>query len=237
VDPERYPLLTRPNRRGLTTLVVAAATPRKNIDACIEAWERAFADDPEARLVIKSRFGWCPQVPRDPRISVVDSNETTPGIRHWYARADVVLALGGEGFGLPLIEGMACGLPVVALDAQGQHDTVAAAPDCLCAVPAAAWVPYDDGTYAVGLRAVPDVAAAADALTWVREHPTEARAMGRRASAWVHRHRNIWDMGPRMVDAMRRHLHDGEELVLADPADRYAHEIHRGTDPAFLAAH
>lgn len=240
VDPERYQRLDRPLRvagRGLTTLVVAAVTPRKNVGECVEGWRAAFADDPDARLVIKSRFGWRPELPDDPRITVVDSNEVTPGIRHWYARADAVLALGGEGFGLPLLEAMACGLPVVALDAQGQHDTVAAAPGCLLPVPAAAWVPYDDGTYAVGLRAVPDVPAVADALTWVASHPEEARAMGRRASDWVHRNRDIWDMAPRMVDAMRRHLHDGEELMLADPAGQFPRETRRGTDPAFLAAH
>lgn len=212
VDPQRYrPARGAPHqRRGLTTLVVAAFTARKNIPESIAAWKAAFTGDAGARLLIKSRFQLTKYTPDDPRITFVDEQEPTAGIAHWYARADVVMALGGEGFGLPLVEAMACGLPVVALDAQGQHDVVAAAGDRVLPVPAAAWVPYDDGSYRVGRRAVPDVRAAAAALRWVADHREEAAHVGARASAWALARRNIWDMGPGIITAMRGHLRPGE---------------------------
>lgn len=220
VDPGRYhPAGPVPRRgRGLTTLVVAAFTPRKNIPESIAAWKTAFAGDHDARLLIKSRFQLSAYVPDDPRITFVDEQEATPGIAHWYARADVLMALGGEGFGLPLVEAMACGLPVVALDAQGQHDVVAAAGDRVLPVRAATWVPYDDGSYRVGRRAVPDVRAAAAALRWVADHPREAAHVGARASAWALARRNVWDMGPGIIAAMRAHLRPGE-LDFATTAD------------------
>jgi glycosyltransferase involved in cell wall biosynthesis len=204
VDPERYPLIDRPapdpDDDAITALIVATLSPRKNIPAAIDAWQDAFRGNANARLLIKARFRWGSLDVDDPRIGVVDSEEATPGIAHWYRRADVVLALGGEGFGLPLVEAMACGLPVIALDAQGQSDVVDAARGCLLPVAAAAWVPYDDGVYTAGLRAVPDVAAVADALRWVTDNRLAAWQLGRRASDWVHRNRNIWDMGARIVD-------------------------------------
>ena len=56
---------------------------------------------------------------------MLEDLEPTRGIAHWYARADVLLALGNEGFGLPLVEAMATGLPVIALDSEGQSDVCA----------------------------------------------------------------------------------------------------------------
>src|SRR5439155_8900883 len=110
---------------------------RKHVREGIEGWKLAFDGDPNARLLIKARFNYRNFEPNDPRIEFIDTNETTRGIPHWYARADVLLALGNEGFGLPLVEAMATGLPVIALDAEGQADVCAEAGDCLLRVPPA----------------------------------------------------------------------------------------------------
>jgi len=58
---------------------------------------------------------------------------------------------------------------------------------------------------ASGMRGVPDVAETANTLRWVSAHRDEAREMGRAASDWVLRHRNIWHKGPAVLDAMERH--------------------------------
>lgn len=218
VDPQRYPFSGPRRGRGLTTLIVAAWAARKNLGESVAAWQLAFDGDPDARLMIKTRFGGGnrAQLPDDERISVVDDNEESPGIAHRYRQADVLLALGGEGFGLPLLEGMACGLPVVALDAQGQADTCALAGDAVLRVPAADWVPYDDGQYRSGLRAVPDVPSVAAALRWVADHRDDADAMGQRASEWVRRERDVWSMGPAMLRVLAEHLGGTDGLSLAE---------------------
>ena len=55
VDPQVYRYEERPERAGLTTLIVATVVPRKHTLEGIAAWKRAFAGDPEAQLIIKAR--------------------------------------------------------------------------------------------------------------------------------------------------------------------------------------
>jgi glycosyltransferase involved in cell wall biosynthesis len=207
VDPEVYHFEDRPHRESLTTLVVATVVPRKHTLEAIEAWKLAFAGDPAARLIIKSRFQYRNYFPDDARIELVDRNEGTRGIAHWYRQADVVLALGSEGFGLPLVEGMATGLPVIALNSEGQRDVCEDAKGLLLPVDPARWEPAEDQPYGpAGVRGVPDVGAVASRLRWVAEHRDEAAAMGREASAWVSRQRDLRGAGSAVLEVMERHL-------------------------------
>jgi glycosyltransferase involved in cell wall biosynthesis len=213
IDPEVYHLEERPEREGLTTLIVATVVPRKNTLIGIEAWKRAFRDDPAARLVIKSRFSYGNYEPDDPRIEFVDRDETSRGIAHWYRRADVLLALGNEGFGLPLVEGMATGLPVVALDSEGQRDVCAEAGNRLLSVPPARRVPFDDQVFGrCGHRGVPSTGDIAERLRWVADHREEARAVGRAAAEWVPAHRDVWRKGPAVLDVMERRVRPQRSL-------------------------
>lgn len=224
IDPAVYPYLERPERPGLTTLIVGVLAPRKNFRQAVAAWQAAFVDDPDARLILKARFQVDRFVTDDPRIRVIDSNEATRGILHWYRQADLLLALGNEGFGLPMVEAMATGLPVVVLDAEAQADVVAATRSSparspptdrgargpggslVLPVKVAAWEDVDSPVFGpAGVRALPDVADAARQLRWVADHRDEARAMGRAASAWAHTNRNVWDMGPATLAAIERH--------------------------------
>lgn len=144
VDPAAYPLLDRPAREGITTLVVSAVynrvyqlpgiADRKHLPQAIAAWQQAFAGDPTARLLLKCAHGERDDFPDDPRIELVSAGERTRGIAHWYQEADVLLALGSEGFGLPLIEGMATGLPVIALASEGQGQICREVPDLVLGV-------------------------------------------------------------------------------------------------------
>ena len=206
VDPQVYPYIERPPREGVTALMVSTLIERKHWREAVAAWQLAFEGDSTARLLIKSHWGHHNDVPADPRIHFVDDNEPTRGIADWYARADVLLALGSEGFGLPLVEGMATGLPVVALNAEGQSDVCDGAPDCVLPVRPARYVPYDDKRFGrCGEFAVPDVEQAAAHLRWVAANRDDARVMGKRASQWAHTQRNIWDKGPAVLDVLERH--------------------------------
>ena len=207
IDPEIHHFEERGERDGLTTLMVGPVVERKNVTVGVAAWKRAFAHDPSARLIVKARFGHGRLDAGDARIEVVDSNEATRGIAHWYRRADVLMALGNEGFGLPLIEGMATGLPVIALDSEGQGDTCHAAGDLVLPVKPVEWRPYEAfGFGPCGRRGVPAVEDVAAQLRWVDRHREEARALGQAASEWVPRHRNVWDKGPAVLDVMEQQL-------------------------------
>jgi glycosyltransferase involved in cell wall biosynthesis len=207
VDPAVYHFERRPAHEGLTTLMVATMIDRKNSAVGVAAWKRAFEHDPTARLVIKSRFQYGNFTSDDPRIAFVDANEGTRGIARWYRNADVLLALGSEGFGLPLVEGMATGLPAIALSSEGQGDTCEDADGLVLAVEPRTWNRVDEPAFgACGVHGVPSVEDVADRLRWVDTHRDEARELGRAAAEWVPRHRNVWAKGPAVLDVMERRV-------------------------------
>ncbi|MDN5794378.1 MAG: glycosyltransferase [Intrasporangium sp.] len=212
VDPQVHHGISRPERTGLTTLVVATVIPRKHLAEVIASWHLAFDGDPAARLVVKARFQAGGIEVDDDRITVVDTDEPTRGIAHWYAQSDVLLALGNEGFGLPVVEAMATGLPVVVLDSEGQHDVCRDAAGLVLPVvghPA----PFNDPRYGrCGTACVPDVADAARQLRWVDRHRDEARALGLAASTWALRHRNVWELGSAVLGAMEEHARPSRPL-------------------------
>src|SRR5207253_623975 len=63
-----------------------------------------------------------------------------------------------------------------------------------------------------GVRGAPAVEAVADALRWVDGHRDEACRMGRAASDWALRHRNIWSKAPRVLDVMEEHSRPSRPL-------------------------
>ena len=132
---------------------------------------------------------------------------------HWYRQADVLLALGNEGFGLPLVEGMATGLPVIALSSEGQADICQEARDRLLPVEPSDWQVYDNPVFGCcGLRGIPGVDDVAAKLQWVASHRDEARAIGRAASEWAIRHRNVWAKGPAVREVMERDVRPSRPL-------------------------
>lgn len=196
IDPAVYAPIDRTRRSEFTTLIVAPMSDRKNTQHAVAAWKRAFGTDSRARLLIKNSYPGYDYVPDDPRIAYVSSYELTRGIAEWYARADVLLALGNEGFGLPAVEAMATGLPVIALDSEGQHDLCEDAAGLVLPVRPAGKVAYAWDGAPAGDRCVPNVDDVAAHLRWVADHRGEARELGRRAADWALRNRNVWDKGP-----------------------------------------
>jgi glycosyltransferase involved in cell wall biosynthesis len=222
VDPDVYHYEQRPLREGLTTLMVGTVDERKHINEGIAAWKLAFENDRSARLVIKSRFQKGNYSFDDPRITFYRHDEATRGIAGWYREADVLMALGNEGFGLPLVEGMATGLPVIALDSEGQADICAEAVDCLLPVAPAHWAPYKEPNWGPsGVQAVPGVEDVAERLRWVAAHRAEARDMGRAASEWALKHRNVWRMGPAILEVMEHYARPTRSLRRVESRSQY----------------
>lgn len=111
-----YPQLKQPY-----LLYVGQIQPRKNLIRVTQAFEQLADKDSDMQFVISSGKGWL-QAPILERIKASRHaarihllgrvpNELLPAL-YWHAEVFVLASL-YEGFGIPVIEAMACGTPVV----------------------------------------------------------------------------------------------------------------------------
>jgi glycosyltransferase involved in cell wall biosynthesis/tetratricopeptide (TPR) repeat protein len=200
--PERrvYPLLSQ---KSIRFLFVGGALDRKGADLLLHAYLRAFGPNDDVCLVVKdmgTRTFYQRQTLGDAfRQAQWDSNAPSVIYRDEDMAGDtlaslyractcVVLPYRGEGFGLPPLEGMACGIPAI-VTAGGStddycDDTTAlrlparrrSRPDRSVGPFACAGDPWEFD---------PDPDALVAALRWVRDHPDEVRRRGEAAREYV----------------------------------------------------
>jgi glycosyltransferase involved in cell wall biosynthesis len=163
---------------------VGTIEPRKNVPALVAAFARIAGAHAGLRLVLAGGDGWGRE---DVDRAVRDSGMEHRIVRTGYVSHDVVPALFRqaacvaypsfeEGFGLPALEAMACGAPLVATRGSSVEEFV--------------------GDAAV-LADAPDAAAVADALTAALEPAAAARL---RAAGPVRAARYTWD------DSVKAHV-------------------------------
>jgi glycosyltransferase involved in cell wall biosynthesis len=88
---------------------------RKNVQRVIDLFRRAFPSRDDVRLRVKITPNSPPVTTHgDPRIDVIDAHLAPARLADWYRSLTAyVNASAGEGFGLHLLEAMACGVPLI----------------------------------------------------------------------------------------------------------------------------
>jgi glycosyltransferase involved in cell wall biosynthesis len=108
-------------------LFVGSLQPRKNLNLLLDAWQEIKCDFAKTWLVIAGGSGNVfrhVKSRQEERVRFLDyvSDEDLPGL---YARAECfVLPSFDEGFGLPALEAMACGTPVIVSDGGALSEVV-----------------------------------------------------------------------------------------------------------------
>ncbi|MEM9222862.1 MAG: glycosyltransferase family 4 protein [Pseudomonadota bacterium] len=156
-----------------TVLVMAdsrSSFARKNPHSAVQAFRAAFGDDPDARLIVKIGGGGndarslADAVMRLPNGSVIEEFLDAAEMTALYRASDVLLSLHrAEGFGLPMLEAMAQGVPVVATGWSGNMDFMSAT-DSVLVPHRLVQVEDSAGIYRASIWAEADVEAAAAAL-------------------------------------------------------------------------
>ena len=219
IDPELFRPEATPRKlatgKSYKFLFVGGTIPRKGIDILLEAFLNNFTAADDVALVIKDFGGntfYKGQTCRD-RIAEVRRRAGAPEILYLedelapaelpglYTSCDcLVHPYRGEGFGLPILEAMACGLPVI-VTAGGASDDFTNS-QIAYHVPASRREIGDtvSGTKLAGPGWLlePDGKALAERMKWAAEHREESRALGLRASAYA-RHQWTWSEAARIA--------------------------------------
>jgi glycosyltransferase involved in cell wall biosynthesis len=143
LDIESQPIdgdtLDIPERRSVAFLSVFEWTYRKGWDVLFSAWASAFTRDDDACLIVRTSFRqldiartihqcltqWGFDPKRVAPIIVLPKKLSQAELVALYRTADAyVLPTRGEGFGLPYLEAMALGLPVIGTAWSGMTDFV-----------------------------------------------------------------------------------------------------------------
>jgi glycosyltransferase involved in cell wall biosynthesis len=153
--------------RGLPAdyvLFVGAREPRKNLSTVLAAHRRAHAVGGAPDLVLAGPAGWGDEAEPQPGVHV--AGWLSDGeLRGLVARARATVAPSHyEGFGLPVLEALATGTPVLASDIPAHREVGAAFARYL--------PPTDVDAWAEALSALPgrDETAAEAARSWAAEH-------------------------------------------------------------------
>ncbi len=224
-DPEQTPPMQIPGVKGFNFLSIFQWTKRKGWDILLKAYLQAFTQADDVALVIRSYYrsgqevetrireyisGLGYDVARIPRISVISQPITAKHMPALYKACDAfVLPTRGEGWGLPYLEAMAMGLPVIGarfsahLDFMNDENSYLI--DNLGLEPVDEDQAQDSPLYKGASWGKPSLEHTAELMRYVYEHRDEAVAKGKKALQEV---RAMWTV-ERQVERTAEALLEG----------------------------
>ena len=129
-----YPNLNPKEKKSFRFLTIGKYESRKNILTVIQAFQQAFGSDPGVELIIKSDYFKDGEKKRQSLLSLINDyscenihliwgHYSREAIAELYRSSDAfVLPTRAEAWGLPIIEAMACGIPVITTFYSGQTE-------------------------------------------------------------------------------------------------------------------
>jgi glycosyltransferase involved in cell wall biosynthesis len=197
----------REGRRPFRFLFVGKWEERKGVELLVEAFCEEFRADEPVELVLHASNPYLPRFDLDAHVRrAVGGRRAAPvtashpldedALVRLYNSCDAfVLPTRAEGWGLPVTEAMACGLPVIVTDYSAPAEYLS--DDCAYLIPVERLVPVYDPYFfpagsALGVWAEPDAGALRALMRRAFENPEEAREKGRRARESV-RASLTWD--------------------------------------------
>lgn len=119
LDTDVWPLQDRPERDTFTVTQYGDLTTRKGTEEVILAFQQAFPNQIDVRLVLKTQGPLLARFVsavygKDPRITVISDTFTREQLVNLLYHSDCFIWLSrGEGFGLPPLQAALTGLPVI----------------------------------------------------------------------------------------------------------------------------
>jgi glycosyltransferase involved in cell wall biosynthesis len=190
-------------RKGFKFLFVGGTQWRKGTDILLKAYHKAFRARDDVCLVIKDLgrktfyrgasydrlLADLQRRPNAPQVLLLDSLFSDADLAGLYAACDCyVHPYRAEGFGLPIAEAMACGLPVLVTDRGPSLDFVAPGTGYLLPSRIMHMEKYWKGVSSRKVLieyAEPDEAALIERMRHAMDHPDEAHKVGAAASTHI----------------------------------------------------
>jgi len=199
IDPQLFHPL-QPKRqdiaeiKGFKFLFIGQYSERKGMPALIKAFDEEFHQTPDVWLVLSSHFAWpfeadfnlhkkiqSLNLKASEKIIIVPNDQSHQKVASLYTSCDCFISANrSEGWGLPITEAMACGLPVIVTNFSGQTEYLTEQNSFLLNYELEdIIIPFfkaADGYY--GQWAKPDISHLKYLMRYVFEHPKEAKQKG-----------------------------------------------------------
>jgi glycosyltransferase involved in cell wall biosynthesis len=136
VDNNLFHPYFKPQHDKFRFLLIGKYEQRKSMDESIDAFTKVFGNNPNVELIIKSDFFKDPELKKKELDNKIESTgvnnikliwgyQTVSQIAELYRSCNVFLfPTKAEGWGLPLIEAAACGLPLITTFYSGQTEFI-----------------------------------------------------------------------------------------------------------------